>query len=129
MTGYFAELEDDASARFYRELEGDRLMTTRCDGCGHASFPPRSVCPRCLGSSLSWFELPGTGTVYAYTQQHYAIVHTKPEVVGAVDLDGCTGRALAVIRAPLEELDIGMPVEVEYFDSPFGMRLFRFRPP
>lgn len=29
MPGYFAALEDDASARFYREPESDRLMTTR----------------------------------------------------------------------------------------------------
>jgi uncharacterized OB-fold protein len=128
MPGYFAELEDEAAVRFYQELASERLVTTRCAACAHTFFPPQSVCPRCLGSDLSWVELPGTGRLYAFTQQHYAIVHTKPEVVGAVEVDGCSGRAFALIHGRLEELKIGMPLEVEYVDSPFGMKLLGFKP-
>ena len=126
MPGYFAELEDRAAERFYRELDSDRFMTTRCEDCDHTFFPPQSVCPGCLGERLEWVKLSGKGSVYAFTQQHYAIVHTKPEVVGAIELEDCAGRVFALIEGRLDELEIGMQVEVTFFDSPFGMRLFKF---
>lgn len=128
MAGYLSELEDKAAARFFEELDQGRFMTTSCPECDYTFFPPRSVCPRCMGEGLEWVELSGRGTLYAFTQQHYSMVHGKPEVVGAVDLDDCRGRVFTIIDAPLEELEIGMPVEVSFFPSPFGMKLHRFRP-
>lgn len=128
MPGYFSELEDSAASRFYRELEDEHLMTTRCEDCDFTFFPPRMVCPICLGSGVEWVELSGKGTVYAFTQQHYAIVHTKPEVVGAVELEGCAGRIFALIGARLEDLEIGMPVVATYVQSPFGMTILKFMP-
>jgi uncharacterized OB-fold protein len=128
MPGYFSELEDSAAKRFYRELEGERLSTTRCGACDFTFFPPRIVCPLCLGADLEWVELSGKGTVYAFTQQHYAIVHTKPEVVGAVELEGCSGRVFALIGALLEDVEIGMPVVATYVKSPFGMTILKFVP-
>jgi len=128
MPGYFAELEDAAAERFYRELENKRFMTTRCEACDHTFFPPQCVCPICLGAELEWVELSGKGTVYAFSQQHYAIVHTKPEVVGAVELADCAGRVFALIGARLEDVEIGMPVEATFFKSPFGMTILKFVP-
>jgi uncharacterized OB-fold protein len=128
MPEYFSELEDSAAERFYRELENKRFMTTRCEACDCTFFPPQTVCPLCLGAGLEWVRLSGKGKVYAFTQQHYAIVHTKPEVVGAVELEGCAGRVFALIGAPLEEVEIGTPVEATYVQSLFGMTILKFVP-
>ncbi|MBU1671190.1 MAG: Zn-ribbon domain-containing OB-fold protein [Actinobacteria bacterium] len=128
MAGYLSELEDPAAARFYTELEAHRFMTTRCPACGGAFFPPRTVCPDCLGSGLEWVELPGTGTVYAFSQQHYGMFYLKPEVVAAVELDGCEGRVFTLLDAAFEEVEIGMPVEVGYITNPVGVVVHRFHP-
>ncbi len=126
MTGYYGELEDAAAERFYSELEAERLMTTRCPTCDYTFFPPQGACPLCLGAELEWVELPGEGTVYAFSQQHYAIMHNKPEVVGVVELDGCSGRALAVIGVEFDELEIGRRVRATFVRSPFGMNILKF---
>ena len=128
MPGYFSALEDSAADRFYRELADNRFMTTRCEACDLTFFPPRSVCPLCLSADIEWVELSGRGTVYAFSQQHYAIVHTKPEVVGAIELEGCSGRMFALIGALLEDVEIGMSVRADFFESPFGMTLVKFIP-
>lgn len=128
MAGYLSELEDRAAARFYEELAADRFMTTRCPACDYTFFPPRIVCPRCLGEDVEWVELEGRGTLYAFTQQHTSMVHRKPEVVGVVDLEEAEGRVFALIDASFEELDTGIPVELRFFDSPLGIKLFKFKP-
>jgi len=128
MAGYLSELEEPAAERFFAELANERFMTTRCPACGITFFPPRTVCPDCLGEELEWVELPGTGTVYAFSQQHHAMYFTKPEVVAVVDLDGSEGRVFTLIDVAFEEAEIEMPVEVTYIASPFGPTVHRFRP-
>ena len=128
MPGYLSELEDGAAERFYEELASHRCVTTRCQRCEYTFFPPRIVCPRCLSSGLAWVELSGRGTLYAFTQQHLAMIFRKPDVVGAVDLDDAEGRVFTLIDAPFEECRIGMPLAVTFFDSPLGMTLHRFAP-
>jgi uncharacterized OB-fold protein len=128
MPGYLSELEDSAAVRFYEELREKRLMTTRCPACDHTFFPPRILCPRCLGEELEWVELSGRGTIYAFTQQHGAMFLRKPDVVGAVELEDAVGRVFTLIDAPLNALEIGAAVEVGFFESPTGAILHRFRP-
>lgn len=128
MAGYMSEFEEPAAERFYDELANERFMTTRCKSCDSTFFPPRTLCPDCLGSDLEWVALPGTGSVYAFSQQHHAMYYSKPEVVAAVDLDGCEGRVFSVIDAPFEDVEIGMRLEVTFVGSPFGPVVHRFRP-
>lgn len=128
MAGYLSPLEDRAAGRFYEELEAGRFATTRCRDCDYTFFPPRILCPHCLGAGLEWVGLSGLGTLYAFSQQHGAILHRKPEVVGAVDLVDAEGRVFSLIDAPFDELQIGMRVEVSLFESPLGMTLHRFSP-
>lgn len=128
MIEFLPELEDSAAVRFYNELEAERLMTTRCKECDHTFIPPRVVCPQCLGNNLEWIRLSGRGTLYAFSQQYYAMTHRQPEVVGTVELDEGVGRVFTLIDAPFEELQIGMPVEASFFKSQFGMTLHKFKP-
>jgi uncharacterized OB-fold protein len=128
MPGLISDLEDSAADRFYSELAAGRFMTTRCSTCETTFFPPRSVCPTCLGAELEWVELSGRGSVYAYTQQHYSMLYRKPEVVGVIELDGCSGRMLALIDAPFDDVHIGMPVRSDFMESPFGMTMVKFVP-
>lgn len=128
MDGYMSQPEESAAHRFFDELEKHRFMATACHSCGRTFYPPRSMCPRCLEGELQWVELPGTGTLYAFTMQHQGMFHIKPEVMGIVELDGCEGRALTMIDGEFEDLEIGMPVELAFFESVTGDTLHRFRP-
>jgi uncharacterized OB-fold protein len=128
MPGLLSDIEDSAADRFYSELAERRFMTTRCSTCELTFFPPRSLCPDCLGAEVEWVELSGKGSVYAFTQQHYSIIRRKPEVVGAIELEGCSGRMLSLIDAPFEDVRIGMPVRAEFLESPFGMTVVKFVP-
>ncbi len=54
---------------FYARLGQGRLATTRCRGCGRTAWPPRGFCPECGSDVFDWAELPGEGTVHAFTVQ------------------------------------------------------------
>ncbi len=55
--------------RFYEHLKEGRLTTTRCKSCSHTAFPPRVICPECLGEDLEWIDLPKEGKVLVFTEQ------------------------------------------------------------
>jgi uncharacterized OB-fold protein len=54
---------------FYTRLAGGRLATTKCRGCGRSAWPPRGFCPECGSDAFDWTDLPGEGTVHAFTVQ------------------------------------------------------------
>ncbi len=126
MSGFLSNLEDSAALRFYDELQNDRFVTTRCKRCALVFFPPRIICPDCLGEKIEWVRLSGRGRLYAFTQQHQSLAHSKPQVVGIVDLEGARGRIFSIIDAPWEELEIGLPVRIDFFESPFGFKMHKF---
>jgi uncharacterized OB-fold protein len=57
-------MSDQSYAQFLRE---DKIMGSRCGGCGALSVPPRAVCSECHQSEMDWVEMKGTGTLVAFT--------------------------------------------------------------
>ncbi len=119
---------DAAARRFYEELKHHRFMTTRCRACSTTFFYPRTFCPSCHSRGIDWVQVSGKGKLYAFTQQDKAFRFMKPDVVGIVELEGCTGRVLTRIDAPFEDLRIGMDVEVSFLDLAPDLTLHQFRP-
>lgn len=58
---------------FWDHLREGRLTSTRCRTCGSEGFPPRVVCPECMGDDLEWFDLPTEGTVQQFTEEHIGV--------------------------------------------------------
>jgi hypothetical protein len=56
-------------APFYARLAQGRLSTTRCTDCGRTAWPPRGFCAECTSDRIDWVDLPGEGTVHAFTVQ------------------------------------------------------------
>jgi uncharacterized OB-fold protein len=54
---------------FYTRLGEGRLVTTKCAACGTAAWPPRGFCGECASDRYDWVDLPGEGTVHAFTVQ------------------------------------------------------------
>jgi uncharacterized OB-fold protein len=78
------------SPRYWREIPSRyRLEAARC-GCGHVSFPPRAVCPKCRSTEAEIIQLSHSGRVVTYT-----VVHVPP-----ADFLMEAPYALAVIETP-----------------------------
>ena len=54
---------------FYTRLADGRLSTTSCAGCRRTAWPPRAFCPECGSDRFDWVDLPGDGTIHAFTAQ------------------------------------------------------------
>jgi len=55
---------------FYARLAAGRLSTTRCTACHRSAWPPRGFCPECASDRFEWVDLPGEGSIHAFTVPH-----------------------------------------------------------
>ncbi len=79
------------SPRYWREVPNRyRLEASRCEGCGHVSFPGRAVCPECRGTKHEAIRLSRSGRVTTST-----VVRTPPD-----DLQMEAPYAVALVETP-----------------------------
>jgi len=122
------------SMGFWEAASDHRLVVQTCDACAKTRHPPGPVCPVCHSMKSHWAELPGTGSVYTYTVVRQAFIPALadrlPYVVVAVDLDEAGGARLVsdLVDTAVDEVRIGMPVEVAWEDVGPELALPRFRP-
>jgi uncharacterized protein len=112
---------------FWEGLDVGVLRTTRCDECGHTTFPPKPVCPHCWSKNVQWLDLGGRGVLYSYTEVSAApatFVGEAPYVLCLVDLDEGV-RCLSRVLAPWEDLRPGLRVRLAVRDTE-PVRLFDF---
>jgi uncharacterized OB-fold protein len=110
----------------YRQfLNSEKLMGSRCKGCGALFVPPHPVCTKCHSTNMDWVELKGRGNLAAFTcifvgppsmvQQGYDRKH--PYCSGVVELDEgprIVARIEEVDASKPETIRIGTPLTVTY---------------
>jgi uncharacterized OB-fold protein len=98
------------------------LAGSRCDRDGTVVFPYQDSCPRCSGRQITRTELPGRGTLWSWTTQHFApkSPYRGPTgadfvvfPVGYVDLGDVIVEARLHI-ADVTLLRIGMPLRLTW---------------
>ncbi len=95
-------------------------MIQRCDDCGADIWYPQTVCYACNSWNLRWRKLGGRGKVYSWIVVRHALhphfADKLPLAVALVELDDAPGVRMTtnILDCPLEEIDIGMPVEVVF---------------
>lgn len=112
---------------FWDGLADGVLRTTRCDGCGHMTFPPKPICPDCWGKDVSWVDLSGRGVLYSFTEVSAApatFAAEVPYVLCLVDLDEGV-RCVSRILADWEDLQPGRRVRMVVRETS-PVRLFDF---
>jgi hypothetical protein len=123
------------SADFYRGWLEQELRLNRCADCGRWHHPPRPMCPSCWSWNVVATPVAGRGTVHLLILLHqgppapgvdYA---SGPYPVATVELEEQQGLRYTstIIDCPVDELAIGMPVELAWIDrhgAPFPV----FRP-
>ena len=93
-----------------------RLYGATCNRCGYVQYPPQRVCVNCQArddsSPVRLSDRPGT--VFTYSMDYIAGTTDSPLVIAAVDFLG-GGRILCMMTdRKLEEVQIGMPVEMSF---------------
>ena len=117
---------------FWDALKQGEMRLQCCDGCGHFNHPPLIACPRCHGRGLTWKKVAQTGTLYSYTIVHRppmaAFKGDVPYAVGLIDIDDTDARLLSTVLAPLDQLRIGMRLQLVFEEASPAITLFKFKP-
>lgn len=114
----------EVTTQFWEALAEGRFLSTRCDACHKLTFPPKSFCPHCWHQTVTWTDVPKTGTVYSSTTVHIApaiFAHEAPYDVCIVDLDAGIRIATRLIRRNDDPVQVGSRVELvvlRYEDGP-----------
>jgi uncharacterized OB-fold protein len=106
---------DHVSAPYFAACARGELLIQRCPECGHRQHYPRPLCLEC-GADPEWETTAGRGTVYTYTIVRQMGVEPfkgeLPYVVAMVELDEGPRMLGNVTGCPVEDVTVGMPVEV-----------------
>lgn len=123
-------LESPGALPFWEGLQAGKFLAPRCGRCGELFFPPRSLCPECLGDAFSWEELSGKGFLYSWTELFFAQPEFDiPFFLGLVDLAEGIGRIAARMSVQTAaDLHIGMPVRIRISKPAGGMALYYAEP-
>jgi uncharacterized OB-fold protein len=115
-------LPDETSVFFWEGAREGRLLLQRCDRCTRFQYPPEVVCVHCQSTELTPTEVSGRGRLWTYTVVDRVFdagfADAVPYAVALVELEEQAGLKMLtnVVDVPLDELEIGMPLEVAYED-------------
>ena len=122
----------EVSRPYWEAARRHELVLQRCQECGHYRYPPGEICPRCLSDKLVWDRVSGRGTVYTWIVFHQvyqrAFANDVPYAVVVVELEEGARLTTNLVDGKLEDIEIGMPVEVVFDDVTGEITLPKFRP-
>jgi uncharacterized protein len=106
------------------------LLYQRCDVCGHATHTPAFICSNCASESLRWARSSGRGTIYSWTTvwRPQMPAFEVPYVAIVVDVEEGWQLLSNLIGCTVDDVEVGMPVEVEFHPITGGFVLPYFRP-
>jgi uncharacterized protein len=116
---------------FWSATAEGRLVLPRCEHCDAVIWYPRAFCPACGSLEVTWFDASGRGSVYSFTIVRRAAPPydaSAPFVVAYVELEEGPRVLTNIVECEPDDVEVGMPVEVEFHDTGEGPALYRFRP-
>ena len=119
-------------APFFAAARERRLVVQRCVGCQTLRFPPRELCSTCLATKATWEQVSGRGEIFSYNVMHQiyhpGFANEVPYAVVVIKLAEGPKMTSNLVDCPLNEITIGMPVEVTFEDVSPDVTLPKFRP-
>lgn len=92
-----------------------RLLGMKCETCGAAYFPRRSVCPKCRRKGkLNEIQFSGKGKVYSFTEVTAApegFEDQVPYILAMIELDEGARLTAQIVDANKDDVKIGSKVE------------------
>ncbi len=120
-----------ATAPFWEAAREHRLLLP-LTAEGEPFFYPRPLSPGSLEAASGWMEASGRGTLYSWTVDRRgttpALASRAPYIIGIVELAEGPRLTTNIVNCAIEDVRIGMPLEVAYEDVGDGVTLVCFRP-
>jgi hypothetical protein len=116
---------------FWSATARGQLVLAHCDACGTVIWYPKTLCPACGATSISWVEASGHGSVYSFTVVHRAPGPFKdavPFVIAYVELDEGPRVLTNIVGGSPDLIHIGQRMRVVFSDTGDGSALYRFEP-
>ena len=106
------------------------LRIQSCNECTNLQHPPAVRCLSCGSVLLDSVIATGKGTLHSWAIAHYPQVPAfdYPLIVGLVELEEGVRLVSNVTNVELEELEIGMPLEVDWLNVDNEFTLHQFKP-
>ena len=106
------------------------LRIQSCNECTNLQHPPAVRCLSCGSVSLDSVIATGKGTLHSWAIAHYPQVPAfdYPLIVGLVELEEGVRLVSNVSNVEPEELEIGMPLEVDWLNVDNEFTLHQFKP-
>jgi uncharacterized OB-fold protein len=119
------------AAEFYKFCRAHELRFQRCIGCAAWRHIPRDMCAKCGSFNFEWARSSGRGTVFSWTTvaqpmlpQFAPLVPYAPMVI---ELEEGVRMVSWVTDIKPDELALGIPVEVVFYDVTPEVTLPKFR--
>jgi len=120
------------SQPFWDACRRHELRLPRCSACSAYWFPPSGVCPECLSDQFEWALASGRGEVFSFVVMHRVyhkgFADDVPYPVALVALEEGPHFLSNVVDCALDEIRIGMPVQIVFDDVTDEHTLPKFRP-
>lgn len=109
---------DDLNRPFWNGAREGVLRLQRCSSCNILRYPISPVCPSCLSTEFAWDEVSGRGEVYTFGVFRHvyndAWRDRAPYAVAIVKLAEGPFMIADLVDVDVDEVQVGMPVEVHY---------------
>jgi uncharacterized OB-fold protein len=118
------------SQPYWDGVERGELLFQRCGECGLATHTPAHLCAHCTSRALAWERSAGEGSVYSWTAvwRPQVPAFEVPYVAVIVDVDEGWQMLSNLIGCAIDDVEIGLRVQVDFPTLPGGFRLPYFRP-
>jgi uncharacterized OB-fold protein len=115
-TGVIRPMIGRDSQFFWDGTTAGELRIQTCNSCDALRFPPGPACPDCGALDRGHVVAAGTGTVFSYVVHRYPPIPGKelPVVIALIDLDEGVRMVGEVVDVADDEIEIGMPLRVDY---------------
>lgn len=117
---FFEPVAESFEEGFWEAIKRRELVFQRCGKCREWLHPPRPMCHKCKSFDLRWEKSTGKGKIYSYVTFTREVnpLYVVPFEVVLVEMDDEKPvRMVAnMLDTQPEELHIGMPVALDFFD-------------
>jgi len=120
----------DDTRFFWEGVAEGRLLIQRCSDCGRLRHPPGPACPSCHSFAWETQQASGRGSVYSFVRFHHPQVppFESPNLIVLVELEEGTRLISNLVGVEPDQVEVGMPVQVDFRQVDPELQLPLFRP-
>nr|WP_206037662.1 bifunctional MaoC family dehydratase N-terminal/OB-fold nucleic acid binding domain-containing protein [Rhodococcus sp. HNM0569] len=118
------------NAFWFEAAKEHRLVIQRCSNCGTLRHPTGPMCGQCRSLDWDTVDASGRGIVYSFVVNHHPRIpgFEYPLVVATIELEEGTRLIANMTGIAPGDVEIGMPVELDWIDADPDLTLPAFRP-